>query len=62
MIKLRNVSKTVMSGSENLTIVQPLDLAVEAGDYVSIVGIVRKIAQNQSATASQNSTVCASLA
>ncbi|MBM61984.1 MAG: ABC transporter [Acidobacteria bacterium] len=38
MIKLRNVSKTVMSGSENLTIVQPLDLAVEAGDYVSIVG------------------------
>ena len=38
MIKLRNVSKTVTSGSENLTIVQPLDLAVEAGDYVSIVG------------------------
>ena len=38
MIKLRNVSKTVMSGSENLPIVQPLDLAVEAGDFVSIVG------------------------
>ena len=38
MIELRNVSKTVMSGTEPLTIVQPLDLSVAAGEYLSIVG------------------------
>ena len=38
MIELRNVSKTVVSGSEPLTIVQPLDLSVPAGRYVSIFG------------------------
>ncbi len=38
MIELRNVSKTVVSGTEPLTIVQPLDLSVAAGEYLSIVG------------------------
>ena len=38
MIELRNVSKTVISGTEPLTIVQPLDLWVESGQYLSIVG------------------------
>lgn len=38
MIELRNVSKTVLSGAEPLTIVQPLDLVISAGQYVSIVG------------------------
>jgi len=38
MIELRNVSKTVISGSEPLTIVQPLDLSVASGQYLSIVG------------------------
>lgn len=38
MIELRSVSKTVVSGGEPLTIVQPLDLSVPAGRYVSIVG------------------------
>ena len=38
MIELRNVSKTVLSGTEPLTIVQPLDLVISAGQYVSIVG------------------------
>jgi len=38
MIELRNVSKTVVSGTESLTIVQPLDLVVPPGQYVSIVG------------------------
>ena len=38
MIELRNVSKTVISGSEPLTIVQPLDLVVEAGRFLSIAG------------------------
>jgi len=38
MIELRNVSKTVLSGTEPLTIVQPLDLSVAAGEYLSVVG------------------------
>ena len=38
MIELRNVSKTVLSGNLPLTIVQPLDLTVASGQYVSIVG------------------------
>ena len=38
MIELRQVSKTVISGSSPLTIVQPLDLTVDAGQYLSIVG------------------------
>jgi len=38
MIELRNVSKTVISGTEPLTIVQPIDLSVTSGQYVAIVG------------------------
>jgi len=38
MIKLEGVSKTVISGSEPLTILHPLDLVVQAGKMVSIVG------------------------
>ncbi|MDA1093969.1 MAG: ABC transporter ATP-binding protein [Acidobacteria bacterium] len=38
MIELRNVSKTVVSGTEPLTIVQPLDLSVAAGEYLAVVG------------------------
>jgi len=38
MIELRNVSKTVASGSEMLTILQPLDLFVSAGKFLSVVG------------------------
>jgi len=38
MIRLENVSKVVRSGSEDLTIVHPLDLEVPAGQFVSIVG------------------------
>jgi len=38
MIELRNVSKTVVSGDQPLTIVQPLDLSVASGQYFSIVG------------------------
>ena len=38
MIELRNVSKTVISGAEPLTIVQPVDLSVASGQYLSIVG------------------------
>ena len=38
MIELRNVSKTVISGTEPLTIVQPVDLSVASGQYLSIVG------------------------
>ena len=38
MIELRNVSKTVISGTAPLTIVQPLDLSVASGQYLSIVG------------------------
>jgi putative ABC transport system ATP-binding protein len=38
MIELRNVSKTVISGTEPLTIVKPIDLSVASGQYLSIVG------------------------
>ena len=38
MIELREVSKTVMSGSEPLTILQPLTLRVHRGKFVAIVG------------------------
>ncbi len=38
MIELRGVSKTVVSGSASLTIVQPIDLTVGAGQYLSLVG------------------------
>ena len=38
MIALRNVSKAGTSGSQRLTIVQPLDLVVSSGEYVSVVG------------------------
>ena len=38
MIDLRGVSKTVLSGSRPLTILQPTDLAVAPGQFVSIVG------------------------
>ena len=38
MIELRNVSLTVISGTEPLTIVKPLDLRVASGEYLSIVG------------------------
>ena len=38
MIELRNVSKTVISGTEPLTIVQPIDLSVASGQYLSVVG------------------------
>ena len=38
MIELRNVSKTVISGTEPLTIVQSIDLSVASGQYLSIVG------------------------
>jgi putative ABC transport system ATP-binding protein len=38
MIDLHGVSKTVVSGSEPLTILHPLDLHVEAGESVAITG------------------------
>jgi putative ABC transport system ATP-binding protein len=38
MIELRNVSKTVMSGSEPLTILHPLTTSIPAGQFVAIVG------------------------
>ena len=39
MIELRDVSKTVMSGTEPLTILHPLDLHDRrAGQFVAIVG------------------------
>ena len=38
MIELRNVSKTVISGTEPLTIVRPVNLSVASGQYLSIVG------------------------
>jgi putative ABC transport system ATP-binding protein len=38
MIDLRGVSKTVVSGSEPLTILHPLDLHVPAGQFTAIVG------------------------
>ena len=38
MIELRDVSKTVMSGSEPLTILHPLSLQIPHGQFVAIVG------------------------
>jgi putative ABC transport system ATP-binding protein len=38
MIALTNVSKVVTSGTEQLTILQPLDLSIPQGQFVSIVG------------------------
>jgi putative ABC transport system ATP-binding protein len=38
MIELRNVSKTVMSGTEPLTILQPLTLQIPRGEFVAVVG------------------------
>ena len=38
MIELREVSKTVMSGSEPLTILHPLTLQIPRGQFVAIVG------------------------
>jgi putative ABC transport system ATP-binding protein len=38
MIELRQVSKTVRSGSEPLTILHPLSLSVEQGQFLAIVG------------------------
>src|SRR4051812_3315805 len=38
MIELREVSKTVMSGSEPLTILHPLSLQIPRGQFLAIVG------------------------
>jgi putative ABC transport system ATP-binding protein len=38
MIELREVSKTVMSGTEPLTILHPLSLEIPHGEFVAIVG------------------------
>jgi putative ABC transport system ATP-binding protein len=38
MIELENVSKVVTSGSEQLTILQPLDLKIPRGQFISVVG------------------------
>ena len=38
MIQLRDVSKTVMSGSEPLTILHPLSLEIPKGSFLAIVG------------------------
>jgi len=38
MIQLRDVSKTVMSGGEPLTILHPLSLEVQRGRFLAIVG------------------------
>jgi putative ABC transport system ATP-binding protein len=38
MIRLTNVSKTVTSGSEQLTILHPLDLTIPRGEFVAITG------------------------
>jgi putative ABC transport system ATP-binding protein len=38
MIQLHNVSKVVMSGSEQLTILHALDLEIPRGQFVSVVG------------------------
>src|SRR5439155_7536752 len=38
VISLREVSKTVMSGSEPLTILHPLTLDVPRGEFLAIVG------------------------
>src|SRR3954447_21364188 len=38
MIQLQNVSKTVVSGSEPLTILHPLTLTIPRGQFIAIVG------------------------
>src|SRR5713101_4321188 len=38
MIELREVSKTVMSGSEPLTILHPLTVRIPRGEFVAVVG------------------------
>ena len=38
MIELRDVSKTVMSGTEPLTILHPLSLEIPRGHFVAVVG------------------------
>jgi len=38
MIELREVSKTVMSGSQPLTILHPLSMTIPRGEFVAIVG------------------------
>jgi putative ABC transport system ATP-binding protein len=38
MIRLANVSRTVTSGAEQLTILHPLDLTIPRGQFVAIVG------------------------
>jgi putative ABC transport system ATP-binding protein len=38
MIELRGVSRTVMSGSDPLTILHPLSLVIPRGEFVAIVG------------------------
>ncbi|QQS48306.1 MAG: ABC transporter ATP-binding protein [Acidobacteriota bacterium] len=38
MIRLSNVSKVVMSGSEQLTILHALDLHIKRGQFVSVIG------------------------
>src|SRR5438128_11830572 len=38
MIELRDVSKTVMSGSEPLTILHPLSLQIPRGRFIAVVG------------------------
>jgi putative ABC transport system ATP-binding protein len=38
MIRMSNVSKMVTSGSERLTILQPIYLSVPRGQFVAVVG------------------------
>ncbi len=38
MIELRQVSKIVMSGSEKLTILHPLDLHVPSFQFLAVIG------------------------
>ncbi len=38
MIELRDVSKTVTSGTHPLTILQPLTMTIPRGQFVAIVG------------------------
>ena len=38
MIELRGVSKTVMSGERPLTILHPLDLTIQSGQFLAVLG------------------------
>ena len=38
MIRLENISKVVQSGSEELTIIHPMDLEVPGGQFLAVVG------------------------